>query len=116
MDKKVKILILIFILGIFYTVFATYHRFYILRDYYITAEIECDPQINSCFVWEEDDEIFYYSLIRKKAKNIPFCNPHREECEELFCEEGEKKCRITFCEVDELEEGEGCAGPGLVED
>lgn len=117
MDKKSKFLIMIFILGVFYTLGATYYRFYIVRDYNLIAEIECDPSINSCFVWEDEDgEIWYYNLIEKKASNVSVCNPHREECEELSCEDDEEGCEIIFCDVNDLDEGEECIGPGLIED
>ncbi len=115
MDKKSKVLLIVLIIGIIFSVIATYNRIYIQRDYQILAEIDCDPEINSCFVWEEEDgEIWYYSIIEKKAANIPDCNPHREECDDpFFCEEGEEDCYEFFCDEEELEEGEYCAGPGL---
>lgn len=100
MDRKSKILLAIVIALMIYSVWATYDRIYVRRDYQIHAEIECNPEINSCFVWEDEEtgEPWYYALIEKSAANIDDCNPHREECEELSCEEGEENCAVTFCD------------------
>ncbi len=115
MDKKSKVLLSVFIVAVFISVLATYNRIYIQRNYQIIAEVDCDPEIDSCFIWEDEEGTWYYNLIEKRASNIPICNPHREICEDFFyCEEGEEDCFETFCDPEDLEEGESCAGPGLI--
>lgn len=118
MDKKSKILILVFVLLILGSIGATYYRIFIKKDYVISSEIDCDPTVENCYLWEcdpavdgegvctgdPDDDIWYYKILNRKAYNIPLCDPNDEECEALTCPEGEVGCEILNCEEGE----EGC--------
>ena len=108
---------------IFAVVGITYHRYLILKDYYIQVEAECDPAREKCFIYEcdpseeggecpEDPEegISYYKLIKKKAFAIPDCDPASLDCPKLFCAP-EEDCEETLCEEESLEEGEKCSDP-----
>lgn len=109
MDRYSKIIFGILIALVIFSIVATYYRVFVKEDYLISAEISCDPAIESCFVWEEEGETSYYKIIKKKAANIPFCDPHVGECPEPICEEGEAGCEIINCEQSELGEGESCS-------
>lgn len=111
MSKKNKFLLSALLVLIVAVVSITFFRFYVARDYLVISEIECDPEINNCFVWVNDDgEEEYYAYLEKMAYNIPLCNPHREECEELSCGENEEECETFFCDPSEVGEGEYCSG------
>ena len=111
MDKKSKILIIVFILLILGSVAATYYRIFVKRDYIISAQMDCDPLSENCYVWKCDpavdgeetctgdpeEDIWYYKILNRKALNIPLCDPNDEECEALTCPEGEAECEMTNC-------------------
>ena len=114
-NKANKIFFIIFILLLIASISLTFYRIVILKDYQIEAEVSCDPEIESCFVWEcspEDDEtcaenpeerISYYKLISKKAATIYACELTEEKdgcTEELSCVEGEENCLYTYCDAE----------------
>ena len=125
-DKKSKILLLVFILFILGSVAATYYRIFVKKDYIISAEMDCDPLEENCFVWECDPEsnkegeactgnpeedVWYYKIIHRKAFNIPLCDPNNEDCEALVCPEGEADCEEIQC-TEETKGGEDiCTNP-----
>lgn len=125
MDKKSKIFFLVFFLLIVGSVAMTYWRIMVKRDYIITAQQECDPTAEACFVYEcdpesdeecaatpEEERISYYKNVSKNAKNIPVCDPYKNECPtELACEEGEEECEIILCDDETVPEGENCNDP-----
>ncbi|MDQ1283956.1 MAG: hypothetical protein QG620_304 [Patescibacteria group bacterium] len=122
-DKKSRIFFAVFFGLIALTVAATFIKYFILKDYYIQAEAECDPSAERCFIYECDPEedgedcpedeaerISYYKLIKKKAYAIPLCDPAGENCPALACQAGED-CEETLCEEDNEEEGIVCNDP-----
>jgi len=127
MDKKSKIFFLVFSLLIAVSVAVTFWRIMIKRDYIISAEQDCDPTKETCFVRTcdpaEDEECSkdpkertsYYKIIKKNAKNIPPCDPRangKEKCPtELSCEEGEAECEYVFCNEENVPENEECNDP-----
>ena len=127
MDKKNKIFFIIFFLLIAVSVGVTYYRIMIKKDYIISAQADCDPYTEKCFIWECDPEstvegeactgdpesdVWYYQIIKRKAYNIPLCNPSDENCEALVCPEGEEDCTVTFCdEINKEEQGVECNDP-----
>ena len=99
----------IFGLLIFGSVAFTYYRIVIKRDYLISAEADCDPTIEKCFVYvcdpsaEEcvgnpEEDTSYYKVMERKAFNVPLCDPNDENCEALICSEGEKDCSFELCQ------------------
>ncbi|MFA6475951.1 MAG: hypothetical protein WCV68_00895 [Candidatus Paceibacterota bacterium] len=116
MDKKSKILLGILALVIFISVGISFYQTIYIHKYLITTEISCDPNKESCFVFEcdpvEDEscskdpnqQVSYYKIISKNAQNIPICESGNDNCPELSCIYGEKDCQITLCAPDE---GEG---------
>lgn len=113
--QNIVIIVLVSICVI-WSVWHSYTRFYVEKDFLILQHVSCDPETENCFVWqcdpaaeectgnpEEDTE--YYKILEKKAANIPECSIE-EECEESFCEIGETDCIESLCtpEAAELEE------------
>lgn len=116
MDKKSKILAFVLTLFLCISIGAKYYKFAVAEDFYISMELECDTQTESCFVWDcdiESDECDQtpYKYIWKHAANVPHCQPLEEECEELVCETDEDSCEIIYCSEDTLGEEEFCYNP-----
>ena len=126
LDRKSKILFLI--LGIFIvgTVAVTYWRYMVKRDYIIQAQIDCDPTTENCFIWKcdpmsleegekctgvPDNDIWYYKILNRNAKNIPNCDPKEEGCTAYQCEPDEPECAITNCDPANLKKDEECSTP-----
>lgn len=120
MDKKSKVLLWVFALLIVASVGVTYWRIMIKKDYVIEAQVDCDPYVDECFVWECDPEstvegeactgdpesdIWYFNVARRNASKIPLCDPGTDEsCDPWTCEENEKDCETVFCEESIMEE------------
>jgi len=122
MDKKSKILILVFLLLIIGSVGATYYRIFVKKDYIISAQPDCDPATEKCFIsvcdptsgdctGNPEEDTFYFKKIKKKAANVAMCDPNQKECQSLECAPGEKDCEIIYCDKDTLSEGETCNDP-----
>ena len=122
MDTKSKIFFVAFFIIIAGSVFATYYRYVVLRDYIIEAEADCDPYSESCFIYvcdpeageectgDPEEDTSYYKTIHRNAKNIPLCDPNDEACEALTCPAGEADCEISLCDP-EVEEDIECSDP-----
>ena len=125
MDKKSKILIIAILILIAGAVGVTYWRIMVKKDYIISAQTDCDPISENCFVWNCDpavdgegvctgnpeEDTWYYKIIKRKAANIPLCDPNDENCEALVCPEGEKDCEEIFCTKDSKSEEDICTTP-----
>lgn len=127
-NKYGKYFFLIFGLLIAGSVFATYYRMVIQKNYIIETQVDCDPLENACFIWECDPisdvdgekctgdaekDIWYYNLAKRNAANVPLCNPATDEtCTPLVCDLGEKDCEEIFCnEENAIEQGARCNDP-----
>lgn len=116
MDKNSKILFAVFFLAVFTATGISFYKYYILKDFYIMAEKNCDPKEEKCFMREcytasdancpEEGEkrTVYYTLITKNASTIQDCDPKYPDCDALDCKE-EKGCVETLCD------GEDCSDP-----
>lgn len=126
MDKKSKILFIVFALLIAGSVAVSYYKFMVARDYIIHAEAECDPYTEACFVYvcdpapeadgddctgDPEEDTWYYKRIERNAKNIPLCDPNGEDCDALTCPEGEAECSYILCDEETVGEGETCNDP-----
>jgi hypothetical protein len=126
MDKKSKILIIAILLLIAGSVAVTYFRIMVRKDYIISAQTDCDPLSENCFVWNCDPEskvegesctgnteedTWYYKIIKRKAANIPLCDPNDENCTALTCPEGEADCEEIFCTEDSRSDEDICTTP-----
>jgi hypothetical protein len=96
------------------------------KDYIISAQTDCDPTLENCFIWNCDSEsqvegeactgdpeedTWYYKIIKRKAANIPLCDPNDENCEALICPENEADCEEVLCSAETATEGEECSNP-----
>jgi len=113
MDTKSKIFFLAFILILEGSIFASFYRFVIAKDYIVENQEDCDPTLDKCFIWEcdpnaidesekctgdPDNDTWYYKLSMRNAKNVPLCDPDKDEnCTPMICEPGEKDCYDVFC-------------------
>lgn len=102
-EKKQSIIIFIFLtiltIG---SIFFGYYKYILEEDFLIYAQVSCDPEIESCFVYEDGEEIWDYKIIYKKAYQAPKCEPLSEEgCPELSCGFGEK-CEVVTCSLENV--------------
>jgi hypothetical protein len=126
MDKKSKILVIVIFILIAGVVAVTYWRIMIKKDYIISAQTDCDPAMEKCFIWNCDSkstvegeactgdpetDTWYYKIIERKAYNIPLCDPKDENCVALTCPEEEADCEEVFCNVETATQGEECSDP-----
>ncbi len=114
MDLKSKILFSVMGVLIVLSISASYYKYMVLHDYIIEAQIDCDPSVESCFVYvcdpeaEEcagnpEDDTSYYKYLYRNAKNIPLCDPADEGCDALVCPESEEEgCQIIACSAETL--------------
>jgi len=120
MASKGKILFIALVALLAFSTLATFYQYYVLQDYVIAAEAECDPETESCFTWICDPEVdgeewctgdlaedtWYYKVMYRNAKNVPNCEPYDEDCDALHCPEGEEGCEIELCTPEVVEEEE----------
>lgn len=123
-----KLFFLIFGLIIAGSVFVTYYRTMVQKNYIVEAQVDCDPMEKACFIWECDpttdeegeactgdpeNDIWYYNLAKRNASHIPLCDPETDEdCLPMLCEPGEKDCEEIFCnEENKLEQEAQCNNP-----
>jgi hypothetical protein len=122
-----RILTWTFFLVIITVVIITFFKYFVLKDYIIQAEADCDPMTEKCFIYKcvpgededctddpEDPEamLSYYKIVDKKAYLIPLCDPNDENCDALNCQgQDEENCRETLCSDETKEDGIECVDP-----
>ncbi|MDD5489613.1 MAG: hypothetical protein PHP25_02960 [Candidatus Moranbacteria bacterium] len=126
LDGKSKILFVILGILVVGSVAVTYWRYMMKRDYIIQAQIDCDPETENCFIWKcdpnslvegekctgvPDNDIWYYKILSRNAKNIPDCDPNDENCAAYVCGEGEADCSEELCTAENVPDGEECNDP-----
>jgi len=107
---------------LFGSVAFAYYRIVERRDFMISAEAECDPYVEKCFVYvcdpateectgDPEEDTSYYKIMKRRAFNVPLCDPNTDEsCEALICPEGEKDCSYELCEEGNID-GIECVDP-----
>ena len=122
MDKKTKIFFAIFFGVIVIVAGISFYKYIVLRNYYITVDVPCDPAQEQCFMEECDPEspdgcpedavdgVTYYKLIKKKAYAVPACDPNDSDCPPLTCLAGED-CLEIFCDEIAAADGYICSNP-----
>ncbi len=111
--RSSKIFFIIFGLIIAGSVFATFYRTVIAKNYAIEAQTDCDPYTQKCFIWECDPasnvegekctgdaqkDTWYYRLIERNASRIPLCDPTDKNCKALECADNEPDCKYIYCD------------------
>jgi hypothetical protein len=114
---KNKIFWLVFIFFILGSIVFTFVKIFINLDYKLVAEVSCNPETESCFIYTPEElcegegsecllniQAKYYKIIYKKALNIPVCNIDISDggCPEFVCEQGESD-RECYYEYNEQE-------------
>lgn len=126
MEKRPSILLFVFGFLMLVSVAITAVRFFIFRDYKISAEVSCDPSEKSCFArpcesekasCKEGEKYQYYTTIQKKASDVSGCpTDDSGNCVSMRCNVGESDCFEASCTSDTVLEGEYCSdNGGLVE-
>lgn len=127
MDKKSKIFFAVFFTLIAAVVIITYMKYFVAKDYYITAQADCDPTAQKCFIWKCDPnstdptekctgdptkDTWYYQDVKKLASQIPLCDPDSDDsCKALECDSG-MDCMVTYCnDITKKAEGVDCSDP-----
>jgi len=113
-DSKTKILTGALVLFILVSLSAKFYKFSVEQDFYVSAKLECNPETESCFVWDcdladEDCDQSPYKYIWKYATEVANCDPRFGECGALQCTKGDD-CEIVYCDENTLGEGEFCQG------
>ena len=113
MEKKSKIFFIIFGLLIIGSVFATYYRTVIAKNYPVEAQKDCDPETQKCFIGQCDPastvegeactgdaekDTWYYNLVERNASRVPLCDPADENCKALECGDNEPNCKYIYCD------------------
>ncbi len=112
MDKKSKILFAVFFLAVFVSAGISFYKYYILKDFDILAETNCNPKEETCFVrdcytasddgcTEENSFSVYCKLIKKNASAIQDCDPKSASCGALDCKK-EEGCMEIPCNEETL--------------
>jgi len=122
MDKNSKILFTVFFLFALAAISISFYKYYVLEDFYISAEKDCDPKEEGCFIRECDPSsdsdcpekgekrLIYYTLVTKKANTIQKCDPKDPACPALDCRK-EDGCVETLCDEATKNEEETCSDP-----
>lgn len=120
-----RVLTIVFVLAVLSSVGATYYRYMVQKDFLVKYETPCDPSQGTCFVYECDPEIeectgnleedtTYYSLMYRKAFNIPACDAGVEgDCDSAYiCPLEEAECSVVTCDEEtSLGEETTCSNP-----
>ena len=93
------------ILAIFVVAGASYNRFIVERDYFVSYEGACDPSYESCFIGCEDEDcevLYYYSQVKKYAPDVyRQCGSDITNCAEANrCIPGDKMCSVLYCDAE----------------
>lgn len=113
LDKRLSILIIFFFSILTISCVLIYYRVFIAQDYLISAQVPCDPNTESCFVYVCDPQVEecgdfseeeYYKIIYKEAKNIAPCDIGATEClNKLACSTNEQGCLYEVCDTNNTE-------------
>ena len=122
---------IVFFLAVATSVFATFCRVFIARDYFVEVETTCSPELHACFAKDTCDTedgtcgegdtptaTSYYKKVERKAYSFPeVCASSVDESScDFSCREGESDCTETYCSEAVTTDGETCVGPGAVPD
>ncbi|MFZ3031839.1 MAG: hypothetical protein WA082_02280 [Candidatus Moraniibacteriota bacterium] len=116
MDRKSKLIFWIFFVSLAFVITLLFAKFYILRDYTLKAEVECDPQTEICFErlcmeeCEQDALPEYYKIQMVQASDVSLCDPHWQECPEIDCS-SVASCFEEYCSEENVPDEESCSNP-----
>lgn len=105
MDTNSKIFLRMFFGIVFIVVAISFYKYFILKDYYILYQQECDPKTEKCFVSKDNNETSYYKNIKRKANSSVLLSENNENLS--TCIAGED-CSVIYCDSSDEEEGSEC--------
>ncbi len=125
MDKRIwTTAFFVLLVALFISAVAiSYYKYFMIKDFVVQAETECDPTEEKCFIWicdpteeecagDPEEDTWYYKYIMKKAYLLPDCDIfYDEDCPSPVCNEFED-CEEIFCE-DGNEDEIKCTDPGI---
>lgn len=93
-----------------------FYRIFILKDYIITAQSQCNPNLETCFVIDctegdlECEGPTYYRNIKVRAVDTT-CGLEDPRClYDFACSEESGNCEIEYCDDSNVLEEERCSG------
>lgn len=110
-DKHDRSLFLYFLLaGVLIAIIASFYSFYIKKDYDFFVETQCNPEMETCFFRDCENEpdicpsnnLSYYNQYTIKARDFKNCE--NEDCTEA-CKQGTILCLKTECTESDLQDG-----------
>ena len=117
MDKKSKILLVVFMVIILASITITYYRFFVNKNYFIYTQVSCDPLKDSCYSTKDcpsgdnscdQTKISYYKIMKVKAYELSSCNINKESCPEPSCKIGDQDCQLIKCDQNLTVGAESC--------
>ncbi|MDD4989810.1 MAG: hypothetical protein PHW31_00670 [Candidatus Pacebacteria bacterium] len=120
MAKNSKVFFIFFFSIIFIVIAISFYKYFILKDYYIKTQVECNPEKEKCFMAECDvssdsecpenpsERINYYKIVEKKAFAIPLCDENSPDCLPFVCQE-KKNCKEILCDEATKTDGAQCS-------
>lgn len=107
-----KIILSIFIVLVTFSISATYYKYFVIQDFEVEFEVDCDSSTESCFTWicdpeidgedycsgDPEEDIWDYKLFYRNAGNVPQCDPEEDDgCAFYECQEWEEDCYELTC-------------------
>ena len=120
-----RTLVVFFCVAIAISVGTAFYKFFVLRDYSIQTQVDCDPSVDSCFVLEctpdsdgvtgdctgdPEQDTHYYKIMQKNVANVYDCTAGSDGCPTVTCDKNETGCGYTYCEQDNTD-GVTCSQP-----
>ncbi len=107
-NKQSKYFTLAIGLLAFFVVAFSYYNFFIKNDFEVIKQIDCDPQIDSCFVSDcdsNDSECDTETTYKKITAPSKYAG---SDYESFTCVSGDPHCQIITCSDATVEAGEKC--------
>lgn len=112
-----RIIFSVVVSAILSLVVFSFYKYVILGDFVLYAQVSCDSETESCFVYECDPETeewcdaeepyWYYKAVYMQTTDVPTCTPTLEnDCPEIVCEPG-LRCEEVTCDETNVEEYQG---------
>ncbi|MDP2838091.1 MAG: hypothetical protein Q8O53_02340 [Candidatus Moranbacteria bacterium] len=121
MGNKAGIIFSLFFLPVLFVSLVVYKKYFIERNYQISAEVPCNQFQEICFVYrcdietEEcasvvDGDTSYYKKIERLASALPACDVSKEGCFIAECTSEDSSCKEVLCDYESVDEE--CSSPG----
>lgn len=112
---------LLVVLGL--SVGVTYVRYVTLEDYFVLLKKECDPAMESCFLYvcdpeaeecseDPEENANFFSERKIKARYIESCREFADVSKIISCLD-EKEDETIFCDPENIGDLGECYGPGM---